>query len=65
MGRADLVREILRVDCDFPVDFTEEHLRSLSLEKLRHVYLALILHGKAPKPAGRKRKGQSAGTRPR
>lgn len=63
MGRAALVQAILEVDCDFPVDFTDDGLRSLSLEKLRHIYLALILHGKHPKPARRKRRQQPAKSR--
>ena len=46
MSRSALSRAILDMDCDFPVDFTERQLRTLSMEKLRHVYLALILHGK-------------------
>ena len=46
MDRSQLSRAILDMDCDFPVDFTEKQLRKLSMEKLRHVYLALILHGK-------------------
>ena len=46
MDRAALSRAILSMDCDFPVDFTDKQLHKLSMEKLRHVYLALILHGK-------------------
>ena len=46
MDRSALSRAILAMDCDFPVDFTEKQLRKLSMEKLRHVYLALILHGR-------------------
>ena len=65
MGRAALVQAILEVDCDFPVDFTGDDLRSSSLEKLRHIYLALILHGKHPKPARPKRGEQPAKSRDR
>ena len=47
MDRAALSEAILAMDCDFPVDFTRSHLRKLSQDKLRHVYLALCLHGRA------------------
>jgi len=47
MNRAALSKAILALDCDFPVDLTHSQLSKLSLEKLRHVYLALRLHGRA------------------
>jgi len=50
MDRCKLSRAILDMDCDFRVDFTEKQLRHLSMEKLRHVYLALVLHGKSGRP---------------
>jgi hypothetical protein len=48
MDRDALTRAILSIECEFPVDLTEESLRPLSLEKLRHVYAALLRHGKQP-----------------
>ena len=47
MDRDTLTQAILEMDCNFPVDFTAKQLRSLTLEKLRHVYLALQLHQKS------------------
>ncbi len=51
MDRATLSRTILSLDCDFPLDFSEGQLERLSLEKLRHVYVALCLHGRNGKKA--------------
>lgn len=48
MDRDALTRAILSIECEFPVDLTEESLRPLSLEKLRHIYTALLRHGKRP-----------------
>jgi len=52
MDRAALIQTILHMRCDFPLDFTEQYLRKLSLEKLRHIYAALLAHdsrdGSAP-----------------
>ena len=47
MDRESLCRAILNADCNFPVDFTPRQLRALSLERLRHIYVALRLHGKS------------------
>jgi hypothetical protein len=49
MDRRALIRAILGVKCDFPVDFTPRQLEALSLERLRHIYVALCLHGKRPR----------------
>lgn len=49
MDRDALTRAILSIECEFPVDLTEESLRPLSLEKLRHIYAALLRHSKQPK----------------
>ena len=46
MDREALTRAILTIECEFPVDLTEEILVHMSLEKLRHVYLALLRHAK-------------------
>jgi len=48
MDREALTRAILSLHCDFPLDLTEELLQSLNLEKLRHVYVALLAHAKRP-----------------
>lgn len=46
MDRQALIKAILKLECDFPVDLTPEYLRALSLAKLRHVYSALCTHSK-------------------
>lgn len=46
MDRKGLMRAILAIECDFPVDLTEEFLTTLSIDKLRHIYLALRMRAK-------------------
>ena len=43
MNRKDVQQAIMRFDGRFKVDFTEEYLESLSLERLRHILLAAKL----------------------
>ena len=40
MGRAELIRTLRTMPCGFELDFTEEHLESLTLDRLRHIVLA-------------------------
>ena len=47
MSRQAVEREILNFHGAFKIDFTEEYLESLSLEKLRHILLAVQLHASA------------------
>ncbi len=44
MGREELTRHLQRLHCEFDLDFTDEFLDSLSLERLRHIVLAAMLH---------------------
>ena len=44
MDRPDLLAALGTLDCDFPIDFTEEYLDSISLERLKHIVLAATLH---------------------
>ena len=46
MDREGLVRFLRNLDCDFPIDFTDEFLGSLSLGRLRHIILAAVLHAR-------------------
>jgi hypothetical protein len=46
MDRDDLIAMLGRMRCVFPLDFTEEFLRSVSLEKLRHIVLSAGLHSR-------------------
>lgn len=44
MGQAELVDLLRTMDCAFDLDFSAEYLGSLSLERLRHIALAALLH---------------------
>jgi len=44
MDRDALMRLLDQMDCGFKLDFTEEFLRQMSVERLRHVVLAASLH---------------------
>lgn len=50
MDRESLIQAILTVKCGFPVDLTPEDLNQFSLERLRHIYMALRMQ--SLKPAG-------------
>lgn len=53
MGRDKLIASLRRMRCRFQLDFTDDFLRSASLERLRHIVLAASLHavGRSPSPA--------------
>lgn len=44
MSRDELVEQFHTYPAPFPVDFTDEYLRSQSIDKLRHVFAGLVLH---------------------
>ncbi len=44
MDRGMLVKMLRGLDCDFQIDFTDDFLSTLSIERLRHVVLAASLH---------------------
>ncbi len=44
MNRVDLISMLKKLNCRFKLDFTDDYLDSLSLERLRHVALAAALH---------------------
>ena len=44
MDREGLIGLLKRMPCTFKLDFTEECLRSMSLDKLRHIVLSASLH---------------------
>ena len=44
MDREALISMLGRMRCTFPLDFTQEFLRTVSLEKLRHIVLSAGLH---------------------
>ena len=48
MDRSDLVRFLRSLDVEFTIDFTNEFLDAISLERLRHITLAAALRSKEP-----------------
>ena len=52
MNREALTEAILTIDCGFPVDLTPEALDRFSLERLRHVYMAMQMHAMEPVSSG-------------
>ena len=44
MDRADLIGLLRSVHCNFELDFTDEFLGEVSIERLRHIVLGALLH---------------------
>jgi hypothetical protein len=44
MDREGLIGMLKRMPCTFKLDFTDECLRAMSLDKLRHIVLSASLH---------------------
>jgi hypothetical protein len=44
LEKSELVNRFLTFRATFPLDFTREFLESQSLDRLRHLYVALCLH---------------------
>ena len=51
MDREGLIGMLDRMECTFRMDFTKDFLRSVSLEKLRHIVLSASLHLLKSSPA--------------
>jgi len=47
MDRRSLIYLLRGMHCQFEMDFTDEFLMSISLERLRHIVLAAALHDHA------------------
>jgi len=43
MNRRRLIQTLRSLECSFELDFTDEFLRSISIERLRHITLAAAL----------------------
>ncbi len=43
MNRRGLIRTLKHLHCDFELDFTEEFLNSISLDRLRHIAIAAAI----------------------
>ncbi len=50
LDRCGLIQELRRMRCSFEIDFSDDFLNSVSLERLRHIVLAAGLHAHAPAP---------------
>jgi hypothetical protein len=46
MPRPDLVEMLRTIPCPFPIDFTDAYLSSLSVERLRHLVVAVCLQAR-------------------
>lgn len=44
MDRTGLVRMLRGMACKFELDFTDEYLQDVSIERLRHIAVAACLH---------------------
>lgn len=49
MNRKDLIGLLRRMNCAFAMDFTDEFLNSISIERLRHIVMAARLNDKSAK----------------
>jgi len=46
LGRAELKRRIKNFRGRFKLDFTEDYLNNISVDRLRHILLAALINGK-------------------
>ncbi len=46
LGRAELVRRIRNFRGRFRLDFTDDYLSNLSIDRLRHILLAALINAK-------------------
>ncbi len=46
LGRDELQKRIKNFDGRFRLDFTEEYLNNLSVDRLRHILLAALINAK-------------------
>lgn len=47
LGRTDLKRKIKKFRGRFRLDFTEDYLNKLSVDRLRHILLAALINSKS------------------
>ena len=46
LGRAEITRRIRNFRGRFKLDFTEDYLNNLSIDRLRHILLAALINAK-------------------
>lgn len=44
MARDELIAVLRELPCPFPLDFTDEYLQHLPIERLKHLVAAVALH---------------------
>ena len=44
LSREEIIDRLRTMDCEFTLDFTDQYLQSVSLERLRHIFLAASIH---------------------
>ncbi len=44
LDRDGLVSFLWRLDCEFQIDFTDEYLQGMNLDRLQHLVAAVVLH---------------------
>ena len=44
MDRPELIKVLRSLHCGFGLDFTDDFLQSVSIERLRHIVLGAVLH---------------------
>jgi len=47
MKRSQLVTLLRRMRCGFDIDFSDDYIKSMKIEHLRHIALAASMHDKA------------------
>ena len=47
MRRPQLVALLRRMRCGFDIDFSDNYIKSMNIERLRHIALAASMHDKA------------------
>ncbi|MDP6544353.1 MAG: hypothetical protein QGH60_10200 [Phycisphaerae bacterium] len=47
MRRPQLIALLRRMQCGFDIDFSDDYINSMNVERLRHIALAASMHDKA------------------
>ena len=47
MRRPQLVTLLRRMQCGFDIDFSDDYIRSMNLDRLRHIAFAASMHDEA------------------
>ena len=52
MERPQLIESLRSLNCPFSLDFSDEYLTSISVDRLRHILMAAALHSVRAESAG-------------